>query len=703
MNNSNIFTEVKCNPSLSLSAIAEKYKNDTSVLQINLDRSYTTNGSSLIEGIALLKWLRVKGNNHPIIVTSFLPLTSWLKMQPSNAILGSKGVAFIHLPNLIAAKLKNKHLELSDPSELKELFRIEFDLKKIRHEEANRYGLQKLVQCHKTVSGEDISTSINENLEDAIFDYCFNPQQSIYDSYKLQIAKNELLALRARKFYNEDNPIIPNVIYIDDQADKGWANFLRLLIYEKENDNDNFKVLFIDNAETKDTLTVKITDAINSFKDEKGEAILPSLIITDLKLLATENNLNSYDDYISTQAFRKIMTDYTINIPKKYNLKWLFFTASNNLILFKTLIKKDLHKPNAIFIKEGADMLFDRNQSLQNYIDLCDTLKMYFIKSPKKSKFNTDKLNMEALQKTYEIASKLDKINGKIPAFNFLDDKDFIVLDANIFLEFSNKMFSENQLENFIQFLIIFKDKIILNHAVRYELEAILEKEKKDNPENTISKTLILEWFLDFIKSIQLPIDEFKKDDYDNDEEKEEKADKFIIEIIQQKIKDNKKVVLLSLDRKEEKGKEGPAFIYDQDEYKNSVFVLPKGGHSKMQEFFETGTIATPVARHTATNNPGQKNQRQEQQNQNNKNNFNNSKKNKRGFNFSNKITKIDEDNDYYIFTFDNNESFKFRKYTLNEYQHNLSMFHSLISTELDIKNVSQFIKLIQSKLSKKQ
>lgn len=700
MNNSNIFTEVNCNTSLSLSKIAENYVNHTSVLLINLDRSYTANGSTLIEGISLLKWLRVKGNNYPIIVTSFLPLTSWLKMQPNNAILGSKGVTFIQLPDLVAAKLKNKHLEHSDPSELKKLFRIEFDLKKIRHEEANRYGLQKLAQCHKAVSGEDISTSVIENLEDAIFDYCFNPQQSSYDSYKLEFAKTELSDLRTRKFNNEENPIIPNVIYIDDQADKGWANFLRLLIYEDEKDNANFKVISIQSTENVDTLTVKITDAINSFKDENGAPILPSLIITDLKLLATENNLNSYDDYISTQAFRKIMTDNTINIPKKYNLKWLFFTASNNLILFKTLIKRDQHKPNAIFIKEGADMLFDRNQSLQNYIDLCDTLKMYFIKTPKKSKYDTDKLNIEILQKTYEIASKLDKINGKTPIFNFLHDKDIIVIDTNVFLEFSNKRFIENHFENFIRFLILFKDKIILNHAVKCELEAILEKEKKDNPENTNSKTLILEWFLDFIEGNQLSIDEFQKDEYDNDEEKEEKADKIILEIIQQKVDEGKKVVLLSLDRKEEKDKQGPAFIFDQDEYKDSVFVLPKGGHSKMQEFFETGTIATPATGQSKTTNPNPNYQRQAQSTQNNRGQ---STENKiKGFNFSNKIIKIDEDNNHYIFTFNNNESFKFRKYTLKEYQHNLSMFDSLILTALDIKNVSQFIKLIQSKLIKK-
>jgi hypothetical protein len=315
---------------------------------------------------------------------------------------------------------------------------------------------------------------------------------------------------------------------------------------------------------------------------------------------------------------------------------------------------------------------------------------MYFIKSPKKSKYNTDKLNMEALQKTYEIASKLDKINGKIPAFNFLEDKDFIVLDANIFLEYSNRLFSENQLENFIQFLIVFKDKIILNYAVKYELEAILEKEKKDNLENTNSKILIIEWFLDFIKGVQLPIDEFKKEDYDNDEEKEEKADKFIIEIIQQKVDEEKKVVLLSLDRKEEKGKEGPAFIYDQYKYKKSVFVLPKGGHSKMHEFFKTGTIAIPVDRQSKTTNAIPSNNTKQSTHQLKKNTDYN-------------IIDIIDNEKFYLLKFKHQKPFNFDKKVLNNYNHSIADLKFLLGQELNKRNIPNFIKLIQSKLSKKQ
>ncbi len=268
-------------------------------------------------------------------------------------------------------------------------------------------------------------------------------------------------------------------------ADKGWENLLRLIIYGDEKENINFIVLAIEKTETVDTLSKKIIDNLY-FKDANSQGIFPELIITDLKLLATEKELHSYEEYLSIKVFRKIMTDFSnIIINKRYNLKWMFFTASNNLSLFKAITTTDDYKPNAFFIKQGADMMLDNELSMQNYISLLDTLKMFFIKSPTKKKINLDKLKIESIERTYKVNSALDKISEKLKKndvgekkFGFLEDKDSIVIDTNIFIEFSTK-FNNFQFSNFLNFLIIFKDKIIINHAVKCELKSILERKKR--------------------------------------------------------------------------------------------------------------------------------------------------------------------------------------------------------------------------------
>lgn len=602
-------TKVENGNNDDLAAIADNHKDNPTPLWIDIDKRYTDNtGISFTEGIDLIKWLRVKHFYKHIVATSFLPLSYWLKMKPSNAILGSKGITFIQQPNdrFLNGKFTSiKELEDAEPDALKAYFRVEFDLKKIRHDEANIYGLQKLIECHDKVADkkETLTIKIKEDLEYSIFNYLFALNSSGYSQEIIKKAKTSLTALRERELYNVSNPKVPNVIYIDDMADKGWENLLRLIIYGDEKENINFIVLAIEKTETVDTLSKKIIDNLY-FKDANSQGIFPELIITDLKLLATEKELHSYEEYLSIKVFRKIMTDFSnIIINKRYNLKWMFFTASNNLSLFKAITTTDDYKPNAFFIKQGADMMLDNELSMQNYISLLDTLKMFFIKSPTKKKINLDKLKIESIERTYKVNSALDKISEKLKKndvgekkFGFLEDKDSIVIDTNIFIEFSTK-FNNFQFSNFLNFLIIFKDKIIINHAVKCELKSILERERKGRVDLINEKILIIEWFLDFIKEFELKIDDYRKTYYEGlkDNMKEEEADRILIDFIKEKIniEPTTKIVLLSLDRKREAGKEGPAFVFDKEEFKDNVYVLPNRGHNNLEEYLNTGAITT--------------------------------------------------------------------------------------------------------------
>ncbi len=82
----------------------------------------------------------------------------------------------------------------------------------------------------------------------------FALNSSGYSQEIIKKAKTSLTALRERELYNVSNPKVPNVIYIDDMADKGWENLLRLIIYGDEKENINFIVLAIEKTETVDSV-----------------------------------------------------------------------------------------------------------------------------------------------------------------------------------------------------------------------------------------------------------------------------------------------------------------------------------------------------------------------------------------------------------------------------------------------------------------
>ncbi len=75
---------------------------------------------------------------------------------------------------------------------------MEFDLKKIRHDEANIYGLQKLIECHDKVADkkETLTIKIKEDLEYSIFNYLFALNSSGYSQEIIKKAKTSLTALK---------------------------------------------------------------------------------------------------------------------------------------------------------------------------------------------------------------------------------------------------------------------------------------------------------------------------------------------------------------------------------------------------------------------------------------------------------------------------------------------------------------------------
>jgi hypothetical protein len=66
-------------------------------------------------------------------------------------------------------------------------------------------------------------------------------------------------------------------------------------------------------------------------------------------------------------------------------------------------------------------------------------------------------------------------------------------------------------------------------------------------------------------------------------------------------------------------------------------------------------------------------------------------------------IIDIIDDEKFYILKFNQQKPFNFDKKVLNDYNHSIADLKFLLGQELNKRNIPNFIKLIQSKLSKKQ
>lgn len=452
-------TKEKNGNSDTLAAIADKHKDKNTPLWIDIDKQYTDIGISFTEGIDLIKWLRVKDYNGHIIVTSFLPLTYWLKMKPSNAILGSKGITFVQLPN---ERLKadvfetTKTLEKANPDELKALFRVEFDLKKIRHDEANIYGLQKLNYWHNQIDPKYTLNTNTENLEHHILEYIFKePSKNTFSITNVVKNKleNSLSKIQKEKW---------SVIYIDDKANAGWGELLKSIL----GTNSSLKILSPNTRDNCDTFISSIN--INNFNIE------PNLLIIDLKLFKSENDISDYSKLTSYKIVQKFREKY----PK---LKVMYFTASNDLSKFRKLLDTKKYNPQLIYTKQGLDQMLNEKESFDKYKELINSLGLVLKKSEAK-KFVENLQIINIIEEKSCIVLK-ENLENALKGMNLFATKDYnksliddnvksIYIDTNIFLEIHNyKPLMVN--------LIALKSKIVILATVLHELKKLSEDDTK--------------------------------------------------------------------------------------------------------------------------------------------------------------------------------------------------------------------------------
>jgi hypothetical protein len=434
-----------------------------SVFQIELSGMFTT-GAPGFQGIGLLKWLRVSGINNHCIVTSTRSLTDLLHYDPKFAILASKGTTFVDLrfeniPNVDEAT----NLVRADPDQIKQLLRLDLDLKAIRHDEANTYGLHQLRKHHLEI--EPTTTFVplenDDDITHEIVRFVFaNVSGWRPSSHQISNAKNRLISLRS----------IPNktIIFVDDKADKGWGDFLRVLL-----GSCSFKQVVPAATTTALTLSNEVLKFIqNGGRLWKDFVNGSHLYISDLKLLETERQTTDYKNLLSYRTVKKLRTGPYNSIDDR--LRVMYFTASNDLSKVKGMLDDRAFNPHLIFTKEGADQLLTMEQSFDKYLELLDSLHILLSPRPKKKMLeNLQILNLEEEKKKQTLADNLIRMyKGEIERHTKMTASDPTIGASKVYVD-TNMFLEDKFAKRLIELMVTQKEKIRIPATVRHELLCI--------------------------------------------------------------------------------------------------------------------------------------------------------------------------------------------------------------------------------------
>jgi len=169
------------------------------------------------------------------------------------------------------------------------------------------------------------------------------------------------------KFYNEISKYRftgeskCRIIYIDDNAGKGWSELFQILIYGKKQSDSIFKAIDDTNKQP-DTLYEQIKTQIN--------VIDPHLVLLDLRLKNESGTHQNVEELSGAIILRRIREDFP-------GLPVMMTTASNKAWSYKTLINLGA---DAYWMKEGIDLFASlsvterANYSVNNYRNFLRTI-----------------------------------------------------------------------------------------------------------------------------------------------------------------------------------------------------------------------------------------------------------------------------------------------------------------------------------------
>jgi hypothetical protein len=453
----------------SFKDIIKNLLTDDRIFHIELCGKYVadhavSDGFKGFQGIELLRWLRVKGINNHCILTGFLPkdeLLELIKEDVRKAIVTTRGTTYVQLPS---GRIEAQRAELADKGQLKALFRLDVDLREIRHDEANAYGLRKLLEHHSRIEPEAGLAGLDGdgNIIHEIVRYVFSTRDMANPAPEdVRLAKRRLDALRA----------LPDkfVIYVDDQARKGWSHFLKVVLGPC-----SFLEIVPNHGETPDSLYSRIIKSINRNGGWVDFVNKNHLFISDLKLLDREREVTNYKELLCYKTLEKLRPVGRKG-ERDTRLRTMYFTASNDLSKVKGLLDNKDFNPHLIFTKEGADQLLTPQQSFRKYVELLDSLLKLLAPRPKKKVLeNLQIINLNEEEGKHLLAYRyltllyeeqmFGRTQGKAVFDRDINEAEEIYIDTNFFE-------APGFAKPLVELLIAKKDKIRVAATVRHELK----------------------------------------------------------------------------------------------------------------------------------------------------------------------------------------------------------------------------------------
>jgi hypothetical protein len=467
---------------------------DDTVIFININGTFGGAQRQDNKGIELLKWLRIKGVMNHCVMYSFLGLEELLRGSTKNYILTSKGVSFRQLP-FASDVVTDTHVKGSIEN-LIDVLRGEYDAKRYRHIYANAWGIERLLKAHKLADKGcklDLGVELNSDLN-------YNIAKFINKSYltKEGIAPSDIMATKMKLDTLRDSgqPRF-NIIFIDDEAEKGWKIILENILGSK------FKIENIDVEEDFNKMKTKIIGNINKHNFEVStiaspKPILPfTLIISDLRLFAKEEDEVDYDKLISVKLMKQIR-DEKAKGNLRGDLDVILFTASNKLWHYKKMILGKRYAPVGLFIKEGFDMSLNDVESFHNYKNLITILSDLYKSYRRKAGEIVEVIDEDAIKRCEKLDKKIKDgqiISDISKIEKAFEDYTHILLDSNLFMD---EKFME------IPYYLINKkpEKTVVIYPVFKEIERLVD------PLWGSERGFLCGYFLELVKEKKLDVDD---------------------------------------------------------------------------------------------------------------------------------------------------------------------------------------------------
>jgi len=421
---------------------------EKTIILINAEGLYNSDNREELPGVEILIWLRCKHYIvNPVIFYGFQTTASILHRHPEHLIIHSEGCYYLRLPfNL--NKIKNIVVdEVNNLSRIRKHLAAGFNMEVFRHKFANIWGINRLKIAHDQIccNNHDILNGI-ENKEILIAKF-------IYVSEKYKDIKDKSLLKNIKKFVKQYQAYICNrkILYIDDQATKGWSEILREVLNLSK---DNFQVFnyFPDDI---NNLINMILVRIRDFQ--------PDCILLDLRLRRDDEYHDFGDQYTGDIVAEKIKQKY-VSLPV------IMFTASNKVENLRKALRSGCE---TLWTKEGIDEYKGINFTMQNYFRLVESVynacKKFELPNAKVN-YASDKL-LEGIEKRIH-KTNFKYLNNKVHSLDIFKEFDFIIPDTNFFIQDDEKLMPGHMCNIFI---LLYLCKEIVNTEFHFNDEVFLE------------------------------------------------------------------------------------------------------------------------------------------------------------------------------------------------------------------------------------